>query len=634
MKQVTPNFFDYLAMESRDQLKLRVVQGEKQTYSYGLNPDLQQHIQMITCEFVGKTQLELYHALLMVMIRRGINLPLNIRRANELWTFESDFLCRNLDSRWLVSACDTIMDFWPEGTERALAAAGALFTCTLKLYETERWATDQRETTPKYKPINHRIQLHDGLSAFGIGSGDMVANLHRRIRALCSNKTPAAKFLLELLARASKFETVFKRFLEVHREESTNWTLNSPQIVPAARQSICWPTTAHVPPCTSLGLEDMVWLFSSDNRNRGIISQNIDEASLLWRAARMTAGPILEIGRRHGGTTVLLLAAGGNRPVVSIDLAPEHHEECDRVFAEVAVSQPGRLQLMIADSRLPLDTSYRFGLLFIDGDHTYDGVRADTIAHWGAVSQQLGNPALVVYHDAVPNSGLIHEGRPNHHEGVQKFCDELISAGCAVARFSTGSSLVLEKTGELPFEWVFEARKNRLLKRHDILTLVRQGGVGIELGVAEAFLSERFLEQKVLSHLYSIDMYAGDRGHDNEQYFRAISRLMPFRESNTLIKLRFDEAVNLFPDQYFDFIYVDGYAHTGEEFGRTFSDFYPKLKPGGIMAGDDYCPEWPLVVDAVDRFLAVEGLALNIIDCREDVAYSKYPTWYTIKPFS
>ncbi len=175
-------------------------------------------------------------------------------------------------------------------------------------------------------------------------------------------------------------------------------------------------------------------------------------------------------------------------------------------------------------------------------------------------------------------------------------------------------------------------RRGPLLRRDDVVSLVRPGGVGIELGVAEGVFSERLLLRGVLSHLYSVDMYAGDRGHDNEQYKRALRRLGPFRDRNTLIKMPFNEVLDLFPDESFDFIYVDGYAHTGEEGGKTFDDWYPKLKPGGLLAGDDYCPDWPLVMESVDRFLATNGLPLNVIDCREDLAYCKYPTWFTRKP--
>jgi hypothetical protein len=120
---------------------------------------------------------------------------------------------------------------------------------------------------------------------------------------------------------------------------------------------------------------------------------------------------------------------------------------------------------------------------------------------------------------------------------------------------------------------LFDARRLHLRRRDDVIDLVPRGGIGIELGVAEGVLSERLLQRQPLPHLHSVDMYAGDRGHDNEQYKRALRRLAPYRHRNTVLKLRFDEALDLFPDAYFDFIYVDGYAHTGEESGATFDDW-------------------------------------------------------------
>lgn len=386
------------------------------------------------------------------------------------------------------------------------------------------------------------------------------------------------------------------------------------------------------PETPAAGLESVAWLFRCDNRNRGIVRQNFDEAALLWQAVRATAGPILEVGRRHGGTTVLLLEASGDRPVVSIDIAPDHHAAADAVFERIKVAQPARLRLLQCDSRQRLPATQCFGMLFIDGDHSYEGVRSDTVAHWAALRAHEGREPLVVYHDAVPNQGLQHEGRINHCEGVERLCRELLAAGCAEVLGSSGSSLLLRKTAELPSSWLFEVRRGQLTRREDVVTLVPDGSVGVELGVAEGVLSERLLRRGVLSHLYSVDMYAGDRGHDVLQYRRALQKLAPFRHANTLIKMRFDEALDLFMDSSLDFIYVDGYAHTGEEQGQTFFDWYPKLRPGGVIAGDDYCAEWPLVVEAVDRFLASHELPLHVIDCREEVAYCKYPTWYTRKP--
>ena len=127
-------------------------------------------------------------------------------------------------------------------------------------------------------------------------------------------------------------------------------------------------------------------------------------------------------------------------------------------------------------------------------------------------------------------------------------------------------------------------------------------------------------------------MWAGDRGHNNDQYSRVINRLEPYKNRNSIIKLTFEEALPLFPDEYFDFIYVDGYAHTGEENGKTFYDWLPKLKSGGIMAGDDYHDNWPLVKSAVSLFAKNIDRDLHLINCHEpNSIWSEYPTWFIFK---
>ncbi len=181
-------------------------------------------------------------------------------------------------------------------------------------------------------------------------------------------------------------------------------------------------------------------------------------------------------------------------------------------------------------------------------------------------------------------------------------------------------------------EAVLEQLVATFTRRDDIAEILAPGGIGVELGVAEGGYSERLLKRSALDHLYSIDMWAGDRGHDTEEYKTAIRRLDPFRARSTILRMRFDEALTLFPDEYFNFVYVDGYAHTGEEQGQTFRDWFPKLKPGGIFAGDDYSPDWPLVVEEVDKFIAANGLKLYVIDCqKEPDRFSQFPTWFALK---
>lgn len=170
------------------------------------------------------------------------------------------------------------------------------------------------------------------------------------------------------------------------------------------------------------------------------------------------------------------------------------------------------------------------------------------------------------------------------------------------------------------------------MKREDILDLCGKPPLGIELGIAEGAFSHLVLSRKEVEHWYSVDMWAGDRGHDVNQYKRTIAKLHPFRDKNSILKLRFDEALSLFPDEYFDFIYVDGYAHTGQDNGKTLYDWWPKLKRGGIFAGDDYDPRWQATVNQVDKFIKNNNLELHIFNFNEEKGgWSQYPSWYTYK---
>ena len=170
-----------------------------------------------------------------------------------------------------------------------------------------------------------------------------------------------------------------------------------------------------------------------------------------------------------------------------------------------------------------------------------------------------------------------------------------------------------------------------LNERWHVTKLIKPNGVGIELGVAAGGFSVQLLENSTLSYLYGVDMYC-DRKHDLDEYRAALKATNTYRSRYSLLKMRFDQALPLFEEHCFDFIYVDGYAHTGEEGGKTFRDWWPKLKSGGIFAGDDYTPAWPLTRAAVDQFAAENGLDVFVITPQTTGPFSLSPTWFTIKP--
>jgi|11_taG_2_1085331.scaffolds.fasta_scaffold17293_3 hypothetical protein len=161
--------------------------------------------------------------------------------------------------------------------------------------------------------------------------------------------------------------------------------------------------------------------------------------------------------------------------------------------------------------------------------------------------------------------------------------------------------------------------------RSELVTGVR--GNGIELGVASGWFSDRILRLSNLNKLYSVDRWAGDRGHNFHQYSKALELLSPHGERSAVIKAEFREIVNLFDDGYFDFIFIDGYAHTGQESGKTLDDWWPKLRNGGIFSGHDYSEKrWPKTFHEVNKFLDRKNLKLS------GVTEDKDPSWYLIKP--
>ena len=156
--------------------------------------------------------------------------------------------------------------------------------------------------------------------------------------------------------------------------------------------------------------------------------------------------------------------------------------------------------------------------------------------------------------------------------------------------------------------------------------------VGIELGVAGGSFSTRIVESGKFDKVFGVDTY-DDYYHHIDEYREAISQV-GLKSNYSLLRMTFEEALSLFPDEFFDFIYVDGFAHTGQEGGQTLADWYPKLKVGGIMAGDDYHDDWPLVQWAVNDFASALGVGLTVTEKTESHSYNRYPSWFITKTHS
>lgn len=149
------------------------------------------------------------------------------------------------------------------------------------------------------------------------------------------------------------------------------------------------------------------------------------------------------------------------------------------------------------------------------------------------------------------------------------------------------------------------------------------GNVGVELGVAGGDFSVQLLESGRFGRLYGVDAYADH--HDVDEYKSALRRV-GLNERYALLRMRFEEALDMFDDESLDFVHIDGYAHTGQEGGETIYAWASKVKLGGVLSGHDYDPAFPLTIAAVDRFAHDAGFDVHVADGDAD-----YASWAVVK---
>ena len=162
----------------------------------------------------------------------------------------------------------------------------------------------------------------------------------------------------------------------------------------------------------------------------------------------------------------------------------------------------------------------------------------------------------------------------------------------------------------------------KYLKNHN-------NNIGIELGVAEGNYSARMLESNKFKFFYGVDSYE-NFPHDEKQFNKTKKKLSKY-SNYKLIRDTFENSLSLFDDNYFDYIYIDGFAGTGNNNGQTLNHWFSKLKIGGIIAGDDYHSDWPIIIKTVNSFIEITNLKLNITAVDDDNVYSQYPSWFVIK---
>lgn len=157
-------------------------------------------------------------------------------------------------------------------------------------------------------------------------------------------------------------------------------------------------------------------------------------------------------------------------------------------------------------------------------------------------------------------------------------------------------------------------------RRGFLLEMLPEGATGAEIGVWQGDFSARILATSRPAVLHLIDpwmfnpsfparAYGGGiaRGQgDMDAIYEGVVERFAGRADVEIHRQTSQEAAEGFADESLDWIYVDG-DHSEEAVYQDLLAYFPKIKPGGLITGDDY--DWiskdgeRAVKNAVDRFL-------------------------------
>lgn len=127
-----------------------------------------------------------------------------------------------------------------------------------------------------------------------------------------------------------------------------------------------------------------------------------------------------------------------------------------------------------------------------------------------------------------------------------------------------------------------------LPSRRHLLDELPKGGVAIELGVDSGKFSKEILDRVQPNRLILVDAWSTRRyGLDKKR--GVIDRYDTEIQNGRIevMQMLSSGAAGLFPDDYFDFVYIDT-DHTYETTRLELDLYRQKVKPGGYICGDDY----------------------------------------------
>lgn len=155
---------------------------------------------------------------LIMNLRRGKNIEMSWNLFLKLIGENIEQICDSLDTRWLISICDTFVDFADPITSR-----NAMLVVQIANFE-KLWATnllmyDVKLNKEKLRVLkrNRVIHLWDGMYSLNINHGDMTNNFFRRVNELMKESPIIERIYFSILERIKKNDTVLANLNIYHQ---------------------------------------------------------------------------------------------------------------------------------------------------------------------------------------------------------------------------------------------------------------------------------------------------------------------------------------------------------------------------------------------------------------------------------
>lgn len=143
-------------------------------------------------------------------------------------------------------------------------------------------------------------------------------------------------------------------------------------------------------------------------------------------------------------------------------------------------------------------------------------------------------------------------------------------------------------------------RIKEIASRAELSNFFRPGGIGVELGVQEGDHAELLVKYSKARKIHLVDFWSYQakerteflRPEWSEHKQKVLERFAPEIENGRVEvhDMPFVEFLSRFPDEYFDWAYLDGW-HQYHDVIRDIGDAAKKVKILGIFGGHDFLVE-------------------------------------------